>query len=55
VIHEALVATDKILLPSLRVKLEPVKQCVKASDHASYSWQHVCSVFPPMLSSKIEV
>jgi len=41
VIHEALVATDKILLPPIHIKLELVKLCVKALDHTSDSWQRI--------------
>jgi len=53
--HEALVATDKILLPPFHIKLELVKRCVKALDNASDSWQHICYMFPLMFWRKIEV
>ena len=46
--HEALVVTDKILLPPFHIKLELVKQCVKALDLLSDSWQHVCYTCPRM-------
>ena len=53
VINQFLIPVEKILLPTLQIKLDLVNQFVKALNQASAAFQHIRQMFPKVSDAKI--
>lgn len=54
IIHNALVARDKIILPPLHIKLGIMKQFVKSLDRDGSCFTYICQKFPQLTMEKIK-
>ena len=55
VLKQVLVDSNKVLLPPLHIKLELVKQFVKALDFGGEALQEICLMFPKHLRQRSKV
>ena len=54
VLYEPLVPRNKIIFPSLHIKLEPMKQFVKAIDKEGTCFEYICKAFPGVTIEKLK-